>query len=60
MVGIHVKKMYTVFYYHKCAKIEAGIADFPYCTEEVPVNLGNDTQIRFMKPITQVVYPTIR
>ena len=57
MLGIHAEKAGAVLYVHKCVKVEARIADFPYCTEEVPVLLGNDTQIRFMNPITQVVYP---
>ena len=57
MIGIHAEKSGAVLYVHKCAKVEAHIADFPYCTEEVPVLLGNDTVIKFMNPITQVVYP---
>ena len=56
-IGIHAEISGAVLYVHKCAKVEAHIADFPYCTEEVPVLLGNDTVIKFMNPITQVVYP---
>ena len=37
MVGIHAEKAGAVFYVHKCAKVEAKIADFPCCTEEVVV-----------------------
>ena len=57
MVDIHAEKACAVLYFHKCARVEARVADSPYCTEEVPVILRNDTQIRFMNPITQVVYP---
>ena len=60
MVGFHAEKAGAVLYVHKCAKIGVRIADFPYCTEEVPVimeNVANTTEIRFMNPITQVVYP---
>ena len=57
IVRKHAEKVGAVLFVHKCIQVEAGIADFPYCTEEVPVLLGNETQIRFMNPITQVVYP---
>ena len=57
MVGIHAEKSGAVLYVHQCAKVAVRIADFPYCTEEVPVLLGNSSIVKFMNPITQVVYP---
>ena len=57
MVGIHAEKAGAVLYIHKCAKVEARIADFAYCTEEVPVIMKNETTVKFMNPITQVIYP---
>ena len=60
MVGIHAEKAGAVLYVHKCAKIAVQVADFPYCTEEIPVyvNKGlNRSELRFMNPITQVIYP---
>ena len=57
MVGVHAEKAGAVLYVHRCAKVAVSLADFPYCTEEVPVLLENTTHIRFMNPITQVVYP---
>ena len=57
MLSIQAKKVGAVFRAHKCAKFETRIADFPYCTKEIPVILGNDTQNRFLNLITHVVYP---
>ena len=57
MVGFHAEKAGAVLYVHKCAKVAVHIADSPYCTEEVPAIMDNSTTIKFMKPITQVVYP---
>lgn len=57
MIGVHAEKAGAVLYVHKCAKVAVHIADFPYCTEEIPVMLDNSTVIKFMNPITQVVYP---
>ena len=57
MVGVHAEKAGAVLYVHKCAKIPITITDFAHCTEEVPVLLENSTKVKFMNPITQVVYP---
>ena len=57
MVGVHAEKAGAVLYVHKCAKIPVQITDFAHCTEEVPVLLENSTTVKFMNPITQVVYP---
>lgn len=57
MVGIHAEKAGAVLYVHKCAKVSLRLADFGDCTEEVPVILEGSNEIRFMNPITQVVYP---
>ena len=50
MVAIHAEAG-AVLCVQKCAKVEARIADIPYCPE-FPVTLGNDTLIRFMNSIT--------
>ena len=54
--GISCRKAGAVLYVHKCAKVAVHIADFPYCTEEVPGIMDNSTKIKYMNPITQVVY----
>ena len=57
VVGIHAEKAGAVLYVFKCAKVPIKIANFAYCTEEVPVLMENSTVIKFLNPITQVVYP---
>ena len=57
MVGLHAEKAGAVLYVPKCAKVAVHIADFPYCTEDVPAIMDNSTKKKFMNPITHVVYP---
>ena len=57
MIGIHAEKAGAALYVHKCAKVAVKLADFGDCTEEVPVIMEGTTEIRFLNPITQVVYP---
>ena len=39
-VGVHVERAGGVVYLHRCAKMEVMVIENTFCTEEVPVRLG--------------------
>ena len=56
MVRFNAEKAGALLFTHKNAKVAVHNADFPYCTEEVLVIMDNSTKIKFLNPVTQVVY----
>ena len=60
MEGFHAKKAGAVLYAYKSAKVGVHIADFSYYTEEVAVIMDNSEKIKFVSPITHVVYPNYK
>ena len=58
MVGTHIERAGEVVYLHRCAKMEVTLATLNFCTEEVPVRLGDgeESVIKFMNPISKVFY----
>ena len=57
MLGFYAEKAGAMLYAHRCAKVAVHIADFPYCTEVVPVIMDKSTKTKFTNPIIEVVYP---
>ena len=56
--GTHLERAGAVVYLHKCAKMIARATTVNFCTEELPVIIGtnNETQIRYMDPITKLMF----
>ena len=58
IVGTHFERAGEVVYLHRCAKMENTLATLDFCTEEIPVRLGDgkESVIKFMNPISEVSY----
>ena len=58
MVGTHIERAGEVVYLHRCAKMEITLATLDFCTEEIPVRLGDgkESVIKFMNPISKIFY----
>ena len=56
MVGTHIERAGEVVYLHRCAKMEITLATLDFCTEEIPVRLGDGkgSVIKFMNPISKI------
>ena len=58
--GYHSDNAGVFFLYiQQCAKIQVKLAEISFCTEEISVevkNVGSESYIRFMDPISRVIY----
>ena len=56
MVGTHIERAGEVVYLHRCAKMEITLATLDFCTEKIPVRLGDgkESVIKFMNPISKI------
>ena len=58
MLGTHIERAGEVVYLHRCAKMEITLTTLDFCTEEIPVRLGDgkESVINFKNPISNIFY----